>query len=424
MAAGIESAGEASLRRQPTRIWAGLIAICLLICAGGASAQTETVALGSNLQSVLQAGRELSPDLRAAALETEAARAHADAAGALDDPTLQASYNKIMKMSELSLSQDFPLWGKRDLRRSAALAAVDAARGHERAAAAELDERIKTAFAQYAAATEALDVNAEVTGINEQMARAAADRYARGLGPQSEAITAQAEQVTSAVERLRLENQQRAAAGRLNALLARSPDAPLGHPSGSRPLPSQLPNLNALLERARNANALLFTHNAEIRGAEAERELAAKAWYPDVTLGGGAARFDNGDLGYTLMLGVKLPLQSDAKAAGEREAVAKLGAAKEQFAATAAQIQGDLQEQLAALAAAQGVIDLTRNQQLPQLQAALQSTLAVYARGGGDFNTVLESEHRLHELQLNIIRSEVDAQTALAAIERLLGGQL
>lgn len=421
----MQGVGGARKRHRPKRTWARpLVAAVIFAGLVPAWAQMESPALGATVQSVLQAGHELSPELRAAALETEAARARADAAGTLDDPTLQASYNQLMRMTELSLMQDIPLWGKRDLRRSAALAAVDAARGRERAAAAELDERIKTAFAQYAAATEALEVNAEVAQVTEQMAKAATDRYARGLGPQSEAITAQAEQVSVAAEALRLQNQQRSAAGRLNALLARPADAPFARPLGPRTLPALEAKIDILLDRTRTANPLLFAQSAEIKGAEAEQQLAAKAWNPDVTVGAGAARFDNGDLGYTVMFGVKLPLQWGAKEAGQREAAAKVGAARQRFAAMAAQIQGDLQEQLSSLASAQGVIDLTRNRQLPQLEAALQSVLADYARGGADFRTVLESEHRLHDLQLTIIRSEVDAQTALAAIERLIGGEL
>jgi outer membrane protein TolC len=357
-------------------------------------------------------------------LDTAAASAHAEAAGALDDPTLQTSYNRIMRMSELSLTQDIPLWGKRDLRRSAALAAVEVARGRERTAAAELDERIKVAFAQYNAASEALDVNAEVARVTEEMAKAATDRYARGLASQSEALGAQAEQVSVAAEMARLKNQQTSATARLNALLARPAGAPLAHPVGPRALPSSTPKLATLLERTRNASPLLSTQSAEIKGASVEQQLAEKAWNPDVTVGAGAARFDNGELGYTIMLGVKLPLQRAAKDAGAREAAAKLGAARERYAAAAAQIQGDLEEQLAALSTAQNIIDLFRNQQAPQLEAALQSVLAEYQRGGSDFRTVLENEHRLHDVRLTIIRSEVEGETALAAIERLIGGEL
>src|SRR5438045_8442852 len=111
---------------------------------------------GATVESVLALDRQLSPELRAMALERDAAAARADAAGRLDDPTFRAMSDEVDRTSGprinktyLTVEQEFPLWGKLDLKRSAALAAVDAARGRELAAAAELDEKIKVVFARY-----------------------------------------------------------------------------------------------------------------------------------------------------------------------------------------------------------------------------------------------------------------------------------
>src|SRR5215208_3774121 len=107
---------------------------------------------GTTVESVLALGRQLSPDLRAMALERDAAAARADAAGRLDDPTFRAMSDEVDRTSGprinktyLTVEQEFPLWGKLELKRSAALAMVDAARGRELASAAELDEKIKIA---------------------------------------------------------------------------------------------------------------------------------------------------------------------------------------------------------------------------------------------------------------------------------------
>ncbi|MDX2292679.1 hypothetical protein R6G00_10885, partial [Streptomyces roseofulvus] len=53
--------------------------------------QTATP-LGATVEGLLAAGRSLSPALRAAALDTEAASAKAGGADALDDPTIADSY--------------------------------------------------------------------------------------------------------------------------------------------------------------------------------------------------------------------------------------------------------------------------------------------------------------------------------------------
>jgi len=128
-----------------------LAIVAALAASSPASAQDAGMP-GATVESVLAIGRRLSPELRAAALDTEAAAARADAAGQLDDPTFRAMSDEVdrtggprINKTYLSIEQEFPLWGKLELRHSAALAAVDAARGRERAAEVELDEKIKIA---------------------------------------------------------------------------------------------------------------------------------------------------------------------------------------------------------------------------------------------------------------------------------------
>ncbi|WGJ15958.1 TolC family protein [Methylocapsa sp. D3K7] len=104
--------------------------------------------LGATVEGVLAVGRRLNPSLRAAALDTSAAAAKADGADALDDPVISDSYQYyrnpgVFSGHAIMVTQAFPLWGKRSLRREAALAELDAIRGRERAARDALDERIK-----------------------------------------------------------------------------------------------------------------------------------------------------------------------------------------------------------------------------------------------------------------------------------------
>src|SRR3954447_1039565 len=325
-----------------------VVAFAVMAMMSSSASAQEGGLPGVTAASVLELGRQLSPELRAMALERDAAAARADAAGRLDDPVFRAMSDEVDRTSGprinktyLSVEQEFPLWGKLGLQRSAALAAVDAARGREQATAAELDEKIKTAFARYYAASQALLVNREVAQLASAMARLAKERYVQNLGPQADAITAEAEITRTAMATARLEAERRAAAGRLNALLARPPATSLAEPRELRRLPLAEPALPALLDRARAGNPRLFTGAAEIRGAQSERELAAKAWYPNVTLGAGAIQRDNGPPGYTATLAFKVPLQWGVKEAGEREAVAKLGAAQQRLLQLEAEIGGD-----------------------------------------------------------------------------------
>lgn len=182
------SSNAAPVRQRWERLPAWWLA-AMLTAAMPAAAASEAGPLGATVESVLAAGRNLSPQLRAAVLETQAATARADAAGALPDPTFTVTDDEVDRTSGPRINktyfmfgQTFPLWGKRDLQRSAAVQAVDAARGRERAAADELDERIKVTFARYYAATRALAVNRDVIQLSRQMTAAATSRYGQGGG--------------------------------------------------------------------------------------------------------------------------------------------------------------------------------------------------------------------------------------------------
>ena len=262
--------------------------LALSLMAAPAHAQ-----LGSDVQGLIAAGRDLSPALRAAALDSEAA-ARARGAGALDDPTISDNYQNyndggLFSAHTVMVSQAIPLWGKRDLRQQAAQADVDAARGREQAARDELDEKIKVNFAQYDVLTRSLAVNHEVQDIAQRLRRATEARYGQGGADQASAIRAQGEETAAKLEAIRLDGERRAARARLNTLVARPADAPLADPRPTPAVHSTLPSTTALLERARASNPQLSANTAEVAAARKRSTLADKAWYPDSTVAAGRA---------------------------------------------------------------------------------------------------------------------------------------
>lgn len=404
--------------------------LVLMLAVGSVPpAQAQDAPIGATVESVLDAAHTLSPTLRAAALDTAAASARSDRADTLADPmftvqTMQVpSQQNRMDQTTIMLQQEFPLWGKLGLRKSAAVAMLDAARGEQQATAAELDEKIKVAFANYYRASKALAINTDVSRISSDMAKVALTRFSQGVSTQAETLAAQAESTRATVERLRLQRELHAAMAQLNALLGRRPGSPLADPLSLRPLPREVPTVDALLDRVRKANPMLLAQDARVRSAEAEQELAHKDWYPDVTLGAGA-QTNAGSWGYAASVGIKIPLQWGAKESAEAEATANLGAARERLAASTAEIEGDLAQGLAALSAANEMGAARRGQLVPQITASYKSSLAEYASGHGDLTMTLDAIHRLHDTELELLETDVEGQAALAMIERLLGGSL
>lgn len=418
------------MRAQWTRLGASSVLAAGLIACAPALAQSADGPLGATVDGLLAAGRQLSPALRAAALETTAASARASGADALDDPTITDSYQYyknpgVFSAHTVMLTQSFPLWGKRDLRREAALADVDAAHGRERAAQDDIDEKIKVAYAQYYLISRDIAVNREIGTLARRMRDAASARYGQGGGDQTAVIQALGEETTAKTEAVRLEGDRDAARARLNVLVARSADAPLAEPVRARPIPRADPILSALVDRARSTNPTLSASSAAIAAARSRSSLADKAWYPDLTVGGGPLiQTNNRPVGFSATVGFNIPLPWGREASGQQEAAAQLGASQQRYDAAQLEIEGALGEAVAKLRSARATEALLDREAMPQARAGFQTVLANYSQGKGDLTAAIAAEHQVHDVDLRLLQTQLDEQVALAAIERLIGGDL
>jgi outer membrane protein TolC len=413
------------------------VALIVLVTIIAASARAEApvapAAPGATLEEVLAIARHLSPDLAARALDTEAAQARVEIAGSLADPTLRITSDEIDRTSGprqnkmlFTVEQEFPLWGKRDLRRDQASADVARTQADARTTEAELIEKVKVAFAQYYQADQAIRTTEDLHRVVHDMARVARDRYAQGRGSQQEVYKAEVEITRLSTQVVRLEANRHAAIARLNALLARPIDAPLARPLKLRALPSEAAlTPAALMQRALAANPTLAGGDAQIAAAAAGKQLADKSWYPDVMLKAGAIdRTGNGPNGYLAEIGLRVPLQWGLHEAQQREAAAQVGAAQARRQGLELQIQSELGAFAADLAGSRKTGDLIRTQLLPQSQALLRSGTAGYGLGRAELVDVLRAEHDLADLRIDLLNAEFDQQRQLAAIERLIGGNL
>lgn len=391
--------------------------------------EPEATPIGSTAESVIEAAHRLSPTLRAAALDTAGAAAKAEGADALDDPTITDNYEfykdpGVFSGNAITVSQAFPLWGKLGLRRKAALHELDAARGRERATQDALDESVKTAFARYYMATRAIAVNGEVTLLARGLRNASALRYGTGQGDQPDVLRALGEETAARVEAARLAADRDTARAQLNALLARPTNAPLAEPSRLRPIP-ELPALPTLVERTHANNPTLAADAADVQAAQSRKVLADKAWYPDVTVGVGPLIQTNGrSTGVAATVGFNIPVPWGHEESQQKAAIAELGAARARFDSAMFDIEAALGDALARLTAAHQAELLIEREGLPQARAAMRSTFAAYAQGHADFTGVIDTQHGVHDLELKQLQAQLDEQTALAALERLVGGSL
>src|SRR5713226_9413829 len=124
-------------------ILAGLVSALVLTVPADAAPKGPP---GATVGELVALARQLSPEVAAAALTAEAATARITSAGALPDPTLRIDADNLdqrdVAMNGRSftfrLMQEFPLWGKRDLKREMASFEATAAGYRRRGAEVEL----------------------------------------------------------------------------------------------------------------------------------------------------------------------------------------------------------------------------------------------------------------------------------------------
>jgi cobalt-zinc-cadmium efflux system outer membrane protein len=413
------------------RWWLVCASVAGLLIAVPTPHAAEDTRLGATVDGLLAEARRLSPEIAARALDAAAAEAGARAAGTLPDPTLRVTQDEIDVLGGsrrpkqiYAIEQEIPLWGKLGLKAASGRAQADVARAEGQAAEAELTEQIRVTFAQYWVAHRAGAMLEELHVIEQGIVDTARNRYAQGRGAQADALRASAALTRHQTEIARFAGQKRAAQGVLNALLLRDPSVPLADPRQLRPLPPPSALVPAdLIARANNPR--VAAAKSRIAAADANRQLAHQEWYPNVTLSVGAIdRNGFGTNGYMGSIAVRVPLQWGLHNAQEDQAKAELHAAEAMRDAASQDVARAIAEATASLAGARESERLTRDQLLPQLDAAVRSAIASYGNGRVELTPVLDAVRDLGEARLSLLAIQLDEQRQLAAIERLIGGSL
>jgi outer membrane protein TolC len=327
--------------------------------------------------------------------------------------------------TKYTVLQPLPWFGKRDAKREVAEADAEVAARRLDGTWLELATRIKSAYAQYYFASENERITREVLDLMARLENVAQARYAGGLAAQQDAIRAQVEQTTMRTDLVMLQADKRRASARLNALVARSPAAPVAEPERIRPLPPPARlRLAELEERVRARNPLLATEEARVRSAGKAVELTDLNRYPDFNVGVSPTQMGNRISEWGLMLEVSIPLQQDSRRAQEREARSMLEAARSRQAAVAVGALGELAENVVALEAARQTEALAATSLLPQSELTFQSALAGYENGKVDFATLLDAQRQIRRAKQERLKAQAEAQMRLAEIERIVGEDL
>ncbi|MHC4391598.1 MAG: TolC family protein, partial [Planctomycetota bacterium] len=331
-----------------------------------------------------------------------------------------------------SLSQRIPFPGKRDADEAMALASAGAAR--ERYAEAGLAVRlwVARAYYDYAYAVRALAINDKSLGLLEEIEKIAQVKYRVGQGSQQDHLKAQVRVIRLKTRAIELQRWRARAESRLNQLLSRPPDAPLGTPPTLASEPQTGPTLAELLEAAYERQPTLQAALEAVRRAEARRSRATLNYLPDVTLGVEYTDIGNanvnyrgeGDGAFAITAGIQLPVSLPARSAAVREAEAEIARAKEELRSVRDGVGQKVRTAFVDTVRAREIERLLRATLIPQARQVLDSARAGYETEKNDFLTLIDAERALDDVEIEAARALADLYSARAELEHAIGGPM
>lgn len=389
------------------------------------------VRLSDLVAAALKANPEiLADDHRAAAM-----RARIPQAQSLPDPTVTIGWmgkpapfvvDDAAPTSNRSISamQEFPFPGKLKLRGQVADRESQAAWWDYEAARRRVVSEVKVAYFQYAYFHKALEITENNRALLAQLTKIAEARYEAGKGLQQDVLKGQVE-LSQLLERITvLAEQQNIAVVRLNTLLNREPETPLGPPEPLRQTKLTY-TLDQLYQLARNNDTGLQRFQRLISRDQDQVALARKSYDPDFTVSYMYQRMADGMNMNGAFVTLNIPIFYKTK---QRQAVLEatenLAGENEDRADRQTTLNFLVKEQFLAARQADKLAVLFSQAIVPQSSQALQSSQMAYESGTVDFLSMLDNFINVLDFQVSYYREISDYQVAMARLEPLIGVEL
>jgi len=324
------------------------------------------------------------------------------------------------------VGQDLPGRGKRELRAAVAAKDISLAQTDVTVRTRQIVNEVKQAYALLFIARKATEVHLASVELLRQIADVSQAKYATGRISQQDVLKPVVELSKLHGDLLMFEEQAGIAAARLNVLLARAPEAPIGsltEPTEQTLLPEPL----ELQRLALDHQPELQRAHVEIERAEAELASAKQEYQPDFTVQGGYLLMPNQTDAWLARVGVtwpRAPWSRNKISAHIAERIAASETAKARERAMQNMVRLAVQEAYVRAKSAQDRAALLRTTILPQAQQTLDVSRIAYQTDRVDFQAVIDNQRTLLDAQLGYVRALSEFEQATADLERAVGTDL
>lgn len=389
----------------------------------------EQVSPFLTLHEVLSEVVSNNAEIKAAKGAAAGARERIPQAAAFDDLqvgltqwSIPSSFN-IAKADETwyLLSQNFPFFGKRELRGKVAELESRMTNEESRGVERRIIAQAKQAYYDLFFSHKALDIHHEQVELARRFSKIVREKFSVGEVGQQDLLRAQVELLNLSNVLITLEQERETAVARLNALLNRPAASLLGVPQTPTVPPFEL-SLEAFQKEAEErrpenrAQALAIQ-----RGAEAVK-LAKRDLFPDFMGEVAYWNVHDGQNRWMTTVRINIPWINKKKYdARIRENQAEQSRAEAAYRAALNETQFRVKDLFVRFQTNKRRVNLYEEGVLPLARLSLEAATIGYQTKKNDFLTLIEAQQNLRELELNYFNALVDTNKSLAYLEEVIG---
>ena len=288
---------------------------------------------------------------------------------------------------------------------------------------------VKQPFLELAYVTRAIAITERNRVLLQDLVRIARTKYAVGKGLLQDVLKAQVSLSALDTELIALRAKKQLAEARLNLVLDRSPQSPLGAPPDTIGLSSVPLTVDVLQAQADEAHPSLMAMEQLILMWQAQVEVAQKNLWPDMTVNLGYRQrvfMPNdpvkGSDFISVGVGIPLPVFGGRKQRQQiAEARANMREAEAQKAAERQGIHYEIQRLIIEARQHRESAELFRTAMLPQAGQSLASALSGYRVDKVDFLTLLNNQMTLLNFEIAHYRHVIEHEKRVADLAAAVG---
>ncbi|KIH77476.1 Outer membrane protein TolC [Geoalkalibacter ferrihydriticus] len=394
-----------------------------------------------SLDGLVAQALERNPEIKASEARWQVFVERARQAGTFEDPMLMLGIQNAMVRDPLAfdrdnmtskvigISQMVPFAGKRALARRSAELDAEVRRWSLEERKIQIEFMVKESWNQLYAVDRSLEIIEKNIMLLDDLAHLTETLYGVGDALQQDVLRVQLERSKMEDMRIRLRQQRRSLAARLNVLAFR----PAAEPIPTIPEVSLVP---VTIDPAQ-LEELAYQHRPLLRGLQSEqeksrvmRDLALRDNYPDFTLSLEYMQREPTTMGsegydmYSAGVSFNLPVQRQRRQAMVAEADSERRMAEQEIEMFRNDLRFDIADALARLERNRRMADLYQGGIIPQAEGTLDASLAAYRVGRAEFMNVLESQMTLFNYERDYFEAVAEHQMVRAQLEALVGTQL